>query len=280
MTVAEAVAAKTLETIKLEVSEAVLTITINRPKAMNALSQQVIAELREVVGYLRENLGVKSDDRVDWSLRGIIITGAGEKSFIAGADIAEMNGMNVEDVRKYAADAQEFTLWLEELPVPVIAAVNGFALGGGTEMALACDIIFASEDAWFGQPEVALGLIPGFGGTVRLQKAVGPQLAADLILSGRRINAHEAKEIGLAARVYESDSELLTGAHDLLKSVRAQSPSAVALSKKTIGSVAHLSTREGLQVELDAFAECFGSADKIEGTAAFVEKRKPNFTGQ
>lgn len=281
MIIASGIAAASYETLKVDVTNEVLTLTINRPKALNALSRQVISDLRDAVSQLRNSLGKETPDgTVDWSIRGLIITGAGDKSFVAGGDITEMSAMTADEVRQYAGQAQELTSWLEELPVPVIAAVNGFALGGGSEMALACDMIFAAEDAWFGQPEVALGLIPGFGGTVRLQKVVGPQLAADLIYSGRRINAEEAKTIGLASRVYESDSELLAGTHKYFESVRAQSPIAVATAKRTVREVAHLSISEGLKAELDAFTTCFTTDDMREGTSAFVEKRKPTFTGK
>ena len=161
----------------------------------------------------------------------------------------------------------------------MIAAVNGFALGGGCELALACDLIFAQEQASFGQPEVALGLIPGFGGTVRLQKVVGPQLAKDLIFSGRRIDSTEAKDIGLVARIYPTKSELLQGAKEYLELVKQQSPIAVARAKQSVNATAHLSTLDGLQTELDYFSECFTTEDMREGTAAFVEKRAANFSG-
>lgn len=277
MSVAQALEGLTFETIKLRVSENILTLTISRPKALNALSQQVVAEMREVVQILQKGLGNGSSP--DWSIRGMIITGEGEKAFVAGGDISEMNGMTPDKTKLYAGKTQELSLWLEELPIPVVAAVNGFALGGGCEMAMACDLIFASANAVFGQPEVALGLIPGFGGTVRLQKLVGPQLALDLIMSGRRIDAKEAHEIGLVARVYASHSELLAGAEQYLASVKAQSPLAVASAKTTVRKVTALSTKDGLAVELDAFAACFATADMKEGTSAFLEKRPANFVG-
>lgn len=281
MTIATTLAKASYETLKLDVSDSILTVTISRPEALNALSNKVITDLRSVVDGLSEQLGNPGTDGFpDWSIRGIILTGDGEKSFIAGGDISEMGKMGVEDIRTYAGAAQQFTAMLETLPVPVVAAVNGFALGGGCELALSCDVIFAAETASFGQPEVALGLIPGFGGTVRLQKAVGPQLARDLIFTGRRISAAEAHNIGLATRVYPSITELHTGAREFLSQVAAQSPVAVAAAKHAVRSVAHLSTDDGLDVELDAFAKCFGTEDMREGTTAFVEKRKPNFPGK
>lgn len=281
MAVAAKVTDLTLETLKLELSEDILTIKISRPKVLNALSNQVISELRSVFSFLDDALGKQDSAGVpDWSIRGVILTGDGDKAFVAGADITEMHGKTPDEIRQYVGDAQEVTLWMENLAVPVVAAVNGFALGGGTEIALACDFIFASENAFFGQPEVALGLIPGFGGTVRLQKRVGPALAADLILSGRRIDAKEAKEIGLVNRVFDSVADLQAGSNDYFKTVKAQSPIAVAEAKKTIRQVAHISTADGLAVELDAFARCFATEDMQEGTGAFIEKRKPNFSGK
>lgn len=268
------------ETLRLEVSNEFLTIIIARPRALNALSQQVITELTEVTQVLGGLGEVDAEGRADWSIRGVILTGDGEKSFVAGGDISEMNSMSQDDVRAYAGRAQQFTANIESLAVPVIAAVNGFALGGGCEIALACDMIFATEHASFGQPEVALGLIPGFGGTVRLQKVVGPQLAKDLIFSARRIDAKEAHKIGLAARVYTTKSELLQGAEDFLELVKQQSPVAVASAKRSVNATAHLSTIDGLVTELDYFANCFLTEDMREGTTAFVEKRSANFTGK
>ena len=279
MTVAASLQSATYETLHLGVADDILTITITRPKALNALSRQVVTELVSVTKELERLGAVDADGIADWSVRGAIITGDGDKSFVAGADIGDMTRMSVEDVREYAQHTQAFTASLETLPIPVIAAVNGFALGGGCELALACDLIFAQEQASFGQPEVALGLIPGFGGTVRLQKVVGPQLAKDLIFSGRRIDSTEAKDIGLVARIYPTKSELLQGAKEYLELVKQQSPIAVARAKQSVNATAHLSTLDGLQTELDYFSECFTTEDMREGTAAFVEKRAANFSG-
>ena len=278
--IASSLSTSAFETLRLNIADEILTVTIARPKALNALSQQVISELTQVTEQLSRLGEVDDEGKADWSIRGVILTGDGEKSFVAGGDISEMSTMTPDDVRAYAGRAQTFTAHLEALPVPVIAAVNGFALGGGCEIALACDMIFASERALFGQPEVALGLIPGFGGTVRLQKAVGPQIAKDLILSARHITAQEAREYGLAARVYASQEELLSGATEYLELVKKQSPVAVAAAKRSVNATAHLSTLDGLQVELDFFADCFSTDDMREGTSAFVEKRKPSFNGR
>lgn len=287
MSVAARVTALSSETLDLELSDAILTVHIHRPKALNALSPHVIAELRQVFGLLREELGQgaagsvgeRADVGPDWSIRGVIITGSGGKAFVAGADITAMQAMGREEAHAYASDAHELTRWIEELPVPVIAAVNGFALGGGLELAMACDLILASENAVFGQPEVGLGLIPGFGGCVRLQQYVGIARAKEMILTGRKISAEEALSSGLVLRVLPDGHALLQAAHETALKSAAQSPAAVSAAKRTIQAVRSLSNEEGLALERDAFADCFDTADGAEGMAAFVEKRRPNFLG-
>lgn len=264
------------ETIITELSDGILTITINRPEALNALSPRVIAELRAEVAELMPRLGAGSD----WPVRGIILTGAGEKSFVAGADIKQMAGMSRDESFAYTAEAQELTSWLEELPIPVIAAVNGFALGGGCELAMSCDFLYASENAVFGQPEVALGLIPGFGGTVRLQRYVGAAQARELIMTGRKVRAEEAHRIGLVNRVFPDREALLAGARETIALIAAQSPLAVGRAKATIRATAELEPRAGLALECQAFADCFDTEDMREGTAAFTEKRRPGFVGR
>lgn len=281
MNAAERLGALTYETIELHVADAVATVTINRPEVLNALSPQVIAELRQVFGDLRESLGQPGDDgEPDWSIRGVIFTGSGSKSFVAGADISVMRTMSPEQSASYSAGAQELTSWIETLPVPVIAAVNGFALGGGCELAMACDYIFASENASFGQPEVALGLIPGFGGCVRLQQYVGIAAARELIFTGRRIDALEAARLGLVAHVFPDTGALHVGAAESLGLIIKNSPVAVAAAKRAVRASQALPTDAGLALEREAFAACFGTGDMIEGTTAFVEKRKPAFPGK
>lgn len=281
MNAAERLGALTYETIELHVADAVATVTINRPEVLNALSPQVIAELRQVFGDLRESLGQPGDDgEPDWSIRGVIFTGSGSKSFVAGADISVMRTMSPEQSASYSAGAQELTSWIETLPVPVIAAVNGFALGGGCELAMACDYIFASENASFGQPEVALGLIPGFGGCVRLQQYVGIAAARELIFTGRRIDALEAARLGLVAHVFPDTGALHVGAAESLGLIIKNSPVAVAAAKRAVRAAQALPTDAGLALEREAFAACFGTGDMIEGTTAFVEKRKPAFPGK
>lgn len=287
MSVAAQVTAFSGETLDLELSDAILTIRVHRPKALNALSPQVIAELRQVFGLLREELGQGSSGSVseradvgpDWSIRGIVLTGSGGKAFVAGADITAMQAMSRAEAHAYASAAHELTAWIEELPIPVIAAVNGFALGGGLELAMACDLILASENAVFGQPEVGLGLIPGFGGCVRLQQYVGISRAREMILTGRKVSAEEALSIGLILRVLPDGYALLEAAHETALQAAEQSPAAVAAAKRTIQAVRSLSNEEGLALEQDAFADCFDTADGAEGMAAFVEKRRPNFLG-
>lgn len=281
MTVAELLNGAQYETLELTVRERILTLTIARPKVLNALSTAVIDELRAVVGDLRARLGRPDESGArDWSIRGIIVTGAGDKAFVAGGDIGEMSTMSSSEAESYAGLAQELTSWLEQLPVPIVAAVNGYALGGGCELSLACDVIFASENAVFGQPEVLLGLIPGFGGTVRLQKVVGPQIARDLIFTGRRIDATEAHHLGLVARVYDDRDALMSAAWEFLETVSVQSPVAVASSKRTLRAVEPLGVDDGLEIERHAFAECFESNDMREGTQAFLDKRPPEFLGR
>jgi len=280
MTAAQRLEGLKLELLELDVADQLLTVTVNRPSVLNALSPQVIAELRQVFGLLRGSSGSEIEDREpDWSIRGVVLTGAGEKSFIAGADISSMREMTPAEAREYAGGTIELTTWMETLPIPVIAAVNGFALGGGCELAMSCDYIFASANASFGQPEVALGLIPGFGGTVRLAQYVGVAAARELILTGRRIGSDEAHRLGLVNRVLPDIDALRAAARESLQLIAAQSPTAVARSKRTIRAARSLSTDDGLAVEHEAFAACFGTPDMVEGTTAFVEKRPPEFPG-
>lgn len=264
------------ETLLTELNEGILTITINRPEALNALSPVVIDELRNVVDHVRRNVGAHGE----WAVRGIILTGAGEKSFVAGADIKAMAEMTPAEADEYTKIAQELTSWLEELPVPVIAAVNGFALGGGLEIAMACDFIFATQNASFGQPEVQLGLVPGFGGSVRLQQFVGAPLARELIFTGRRIKIDEALNAGLVNRVFDTKADLLAGAHETLNLVKAVSPIAVSAAKESIRNTRHVSTRNALDIERELFVSMFATDDMREGTRAFAAKETPNFTGK
>lgn len=266
----------TYECLLTELSDGILTITINRPEALNALSPTLMGELRDLIGHVQ----TAARPEQNWAVRGVILTGAGERAFVAGGDIKAMAVMSAEEIETYTRSAQELTSWLEELPIPVIAAVNGFALGGGTELAMACDFIFASRNASFGQPEVQIGLVPGFGGSVRLQQFVGAPMARELILTGRRIDAEEALRIGLVNRILETNADLIAAARETLELVLAVSPVAVSAAKKAIRETASLPNRQGLELELDAFVGMFNTEDMREGTRAFIEKEKPRFTGR
>ena len=200
----------TFETLLVEQDGDALVVTVNRPSAMNALAGQVIADLETLTLAVESQVG--SAGR--WPVKGIIVTGAGDKAFVAGADIVEMQSMSPDEGEAYSRRMQGVTERLEALPLPVIAAVNGFALGGGCELAMACDWIYASDNARFGQPEVSLGLVPGFGGSVRMARRVGAAMARELIFTGRMVKADEALRIGLVNRVYADPAALLERVHD------------------------------------------------------------------
>ena len=258
------------ENLQLEERGTTVVVRVNRPKALNALNSQVINELSELLDAF--------NGRKD--IRAVVLTGAGEKAFIAGADISEMAGMSQAVAMDFARRGQAVTLKLEQLNVPVIAAVNGFALGGGCEIALGCDFIVASTAAVFGQPEVCLGLITGFGGGVRLADFVGWPMARELIYTGRRVDANEALRIGLVNRVVEP-ARLLDEAVALADAIGANSPRAIRKVKAVmfkIRSEAALVAK--LELEARAFSSVFTSHDQREGTTAFLEKRKARFTGE
>ncbi len=249
------------ETLSFGVVDEIGTLVINRPDKLNALNIQV---LRELKGALT---GLKSVP-----LKGLILTGEGEKAFIAGADIAEMKPLEPGEALAFSELGQLVTLAFEALPYPTIACVNGFALGGGFEMALSCDFIFASKNAVFGLPEVKLGLIPGFGGTQRLLKIVGERRAKELIFSGRNITSDEAKNLGIALEVFADKDQLLAEALNWFKTATKNSLMAISRAKFVLG--------QGLVEERKAFAEIFQTEDMKEGTTAFLEKRKAQFKGK
>ncbi|PIR16227.1 MAG: hypothetical protein COV46_09130 [Deltaproteobacteria bacterium CG11_big_fil_rev_8_21_14_0_20_49_13] len=254
------------QNILTEVSDRVGIITVNRPKALNALNPETIKELEQAVKNLDS----------DKNIRVIIITGSGEKAFVAGADITEFPKMGKGAAERFAHAGHDLMKMIEGAGKPVIAAVNGFALGGGTELALACDFIYASENAVFGLPEVALGLFPGFGGTQRLNKYVSLGMTRELIFTGRKIKAQEAREIGLVNRVVPLNdlmNEVLKCAGEMI----ANSPNAISLVKDVINRGATGPLIEGLTIERTRFQECFDTPDIKEGVAAFLERRKPNF---
>jgi len=256
------------ETLLLEETEGIVTVTLNRPKVLNALSRQALGELAVAFGRLGG----------DPAVGGIILTGAGPKAFVAGADIGEIQGLDAQAGREYARAGQSVLNLVERLGKPVVAAINGFALGGGCELAMACTVRFAAETARLGQPEVKLGLIPGFGGTQRLARLVGPGRALDLLLSGRMMGAAEALAAGLVDRVVAPD-QLLAEARQWLREVSQNSPLGVRLCLEAVRRGVHLPLDDALALEADLFGVATASADAREGTAAFLEKRPARFTG-
>ena len=247
--------------VNYEVQGAVAILTINRPEALNALNSRVLSDLDEAITK------VEADD----SVHAVILTGAG-RSFVAGADIGEMKGFSARDGKKFGVHGGGVFLRLENLSKPVIAAVNGFALGGGCELAMSCDIRLASEKAKFGQPEVGLGITPGFGGTQRLPRIVGISKAMELILTAKVINAAEAERIGLVSAVYPPE-ELMDKAMELANAICANAPIAVAESKRCIRMGMQTDIATGSAFEAEAFGVTCGTEDKDEGMGAFLEKR-------
>ena len=258
-----------LENVLYEKKGAIAYVTLNRPKVLNALNQRNVGDLRTAF----------EDARDDAAVRGVILTGAGDKAFIAGADISELAHVTAVEAEKSSSYGQAVLNLIENLGKPVIAAVNGFALGGGCETAMACTIRVASENAKFGQPEVTLGLIPGGGGTQRLPRLVGKGRALQLILSGEMINAQEAYRIGLVNEVVPA-AELMTRAEAILKRIFSNAPVAVKYSLDAVNKGLETSQAEGLSLEASLFGLCAGTEDKKEGTSAFLEKRKPQFQGR
>ncbi len=252
--------------IDLERRGAIAIVTMNRPEALNAFNNEQLRLLAETFDTIAD----------DGSIRCVILTGAGERAFAAGADIKEMADLDGEGGLTFGRLGHRATRSVEELPQPVIAAVNGFALGGGCELALAADIRIASENAVFAQPEVTLGIPPGWGGSQRLTRLVGPGLASELILSGRRVKADEALRIGLVNAVYPLD-QLLDDATKLAESIVNNSPLAVRSAKQLIRLAFNGQTSDGLDSEVRAFGQAFTTSDQKEGMSAFVEKRAAVF---
>jgi enoyl-CoA hydratase len=251
--------------VKLEINQGIATVTVNRPDAMNSLSNDVLNDLYDAFTQLAK----------DESVLAIIVTGEG-KAFVAGADIAAMQHMNPVMAKELSANGHRVMNLIESTPKPFIAAVNGFALGGGCELAMACDIRIASERAKFGQPEVSLGLIPGFGGTIRLPRLVGKGMAKLLIMTGDIIDAQEASRIGLVEKVVAPE-HLLDAATALAVKILSKAPLAVASSKTTIDEGYDMDTAAASALEIEAFAQLFGTQDKLEGIGAFLEKRPAKF---
>jgi enoyl-CoA hydratase len=249
--------------------EGIAVVTANRPDKLNALNSGMVCEIEDVVGRMEREAACKA----------LIVTGAGEKAFIAGADIGELSALKPAEARAYAIRGQRVFRQIERLPKPSVAAINGFALGGGLELAMACTVRLASPNAKLGQPETKLGIIPGYGGTQRLPRLLGRGRALELLLSGDPVDAAEAYRIGLVNRVVERE-QLLEEARAWLRKVLANGPVAVGLTLEAVDVGLNCGVDEGLRFEAAAFGVASATEDRIEGTRAFLEKRRPAFTGR
>ena len=255
--------------VRVEVAGALAVVTIDRPAALNALSAQVLGELEHAfVELSTEGSGI----------RGVLLVGAGGRAFVAGADIRAMSSLGPTEAAELARLGHRAAAAIEALPAPVIACVDGFALGGGLEIALACDFIYATDASQFGQPEVQLGLVPGFGGTVRLPRAVGVARAKELIYTGRRIGIDEAVDSGLVVRRFADRDALLEGARATVGEIAANSASAVGIAKRVLVEAAGRPTDAASDLEIAGFEDAFRTDDMHEGVAAFLEKRAPRFS--
>lgn len=257
------------QTLLLESRDGIAFLTINRPDKLNALNDLVVSELHQAA------LAIKADATV----RGVILTGSGPKAFVAGADIGDLARQGVIDGRARALNGQQMLYAFERLGKPVLAAVNGFALGGGCELAMACHIRIASENARFGQPEVNLGITPGYGGTQRLPRIVGKGNALYMLLSAEHVNAQDALRMGLVSRVVPQD-QLLAEAEKLMKAIVAKGPVALALTIEAVDRGLETTLEEGLRIEADAFGLVASTTDMKEGLTAFLEKRPARFEGK
>ncbi len=257
------------EFVRCQMEEGVAVITIDNPPSLNALNTATLTQFDRILTELGKNPEVK----------GVIVTGGGEKSFVAGADITEFVQINGETAAAFMSRGQRIFDKIEAFDRPVIAAINGFALGGGNELAMSCDIRIAAENAVFGQPELNLAIIPGYGGTQRLARLVGTGKAKEIIFADERISAQEALRIGLVQRVVPK-GQALEEAKKLMKKITAKGPVAVKMAKKAINQGLKMSLKEGLDLEADCEAVCFGTEDKNEGVKAFLEKRPAKFKGK
>jgi enoyl-CoA hydratase len=254
--------------VDVEIDEGIAVVTMNRPQALNAFNTEQL----DLLGAAFHTLGR------DRAVRVVILTGAGDRAFAAGADIKEMVHLTPAEGLAFGRKGQALTSAVERLPQPVIAAVNGFAFGGGCELAIACDIRLASENARFAQPEVSLGIPPGWGGTQRLPRLVGPGFAAEMIYTGRQVHAEEAYRVGLVNAVHPLD-QLMPAAREMAARIARNSPAAVRAAKNLIGLVSTGDQAAGLAAEVASFGAAFATPDRSEGMTAFVEKRAANFAG-
>lgn len=256
------------KTIMLDMSESVATLTFNRPEVLNALNPEMINEFRNALGDVRQTPEVKV----------LVLTGAG-KAFVAGADIGILRNLDPLGAKQFAQIGQSALFSLEAMDIPVIACVNGFALGGGCEIAMACDFVCASEEAKLGQPEINLGVIPGFGGTQRLARLVGKARAKELCMSGRMITAREAFAMGLVTRIFPAET-LMDKTMEVARTIASKGRVSLRAVKHVIDDGFDVDLKNACAHEADAFSICFASPDQKEGTTAFLEKRAPKFTGK
>ena len=256
------------ENIIFQIDAGIATISFNRPKALNAINAALLEEFSQALDEIA----------ADEDIRVLVLTGAGDKSFVAGADINKLAACNVLTSKNFARKGHDTLIKLQELPIVVIAAVNGFALGGGTEIAIACDFIYASENAKFGQPEINLGLIPGFGGTQRLPRLIGMNMAKELVFTGKMISAAEAEKIGLANKVVPQE-QLMDEVMKTAREIASKGKVSLRAAKQAINFGMNTDLATGIHIEIEGFGQCYASSDSKEGTSAFLEKRKAEFKG-
>jgi enoyl-CoA hydratase len=256
------------ENIIFQIDEGIGIIAFNRPKALNALNAALLEEFSQALDEIA----------ADENIRVLVLTGAGDKSFVAGADINELAVCNALTAKNFGRKGHTILAKLQELPIAVIAAVNGFALGGGTEIAIACDFIYASENAKFGQPEINLGLIPGFGGTQRLPRLIGMNMAKELVFTGKMISAAEAEKIGLANKVVPQD-QLMEEVMKTAREIASKGKVSLRAAKQAINFGMNTDLATGIHIEIEGFGQCYASSDSKEGTSAFLEKKKAEFKG-